>query len=445
MKPVVAIVGRPNVGKSTLFNRLVGKPMAIVSDIPGTTRDRIFADITVDGHDIVLVDTGGLEPKPETSIARKIRNQVETAIEEADAIVFLLDAIDGLTNPDLDIADKLRRIDKPILTVVNKVDSEKADGAVGDFYRLGTGDVVPVSAYHRRNIASFKETLAALLPEAPPTLKAPGGEAEVKIALVGRPGVGKSTILNTLLGKERAIVGDVPGTTRDALDTIIQFKEHRVHLIDTGGIRQRGRTGMGVSFYSLIRTIRAIDQCDVAVLVIDAEEVITAQDMHVAQYILEAEKGAVVVVNKTDLIPKGSQPFYAAKIERRLEFMAYAPVLYTSAKIGKNIAKILPEAIAVWRERGKKLPDSEVNAIIKQAVVAHPPPHRGLKRINVYGGFQAGTNPPAFVILANEPKLIHFSYQRYLDNRLREAFAFGGTPIRLMFRKKAKSADKGAT
>ncbi len=432
MRPIIAIVGRANVGKSTLFNRLVGKPVAIVEDFPGTTRDRVFADVCWQGREVILVDTGGLETRPATSMAQKIKMQVEAAIAEADIIIFLMDIRDGVITTDEEIADLLRSCNKPVVLAANKADNDRLESQIADFYRLGIGTPLAISAKHGRGINSLLQAVASFLPEPSPVSVAP---ERPKLAIVGRPNVGKSMLLNRIVGEERAIVDQIPGTTRDAIDTIFIHGGREVVLIDTAGIRRRGRIDSGVEYYSVIRALRAISCCDVALLVTDATEFITAQDVHIAGYIKEADKGMVLVINKCDLVTEQAKEAYAEQIEERLKFMSHAPVLYVSAKFGHNIDKVIPKALEVWQERQKQLPDTVIDRLIKQAVVSQTPPRKGFRRLEVIRAYQAGVNPPSFVFLVNDPKLMHFSYQRYLENKFRQTFGFYGTPLRLLFKK----------
>ncbi|MBM3183634.1 MAG: ribosome biogenesis GTPase Der, partial [Chloroflexi bacterium] len=334
MKPVVAIVGRANVGKSTLFNRLANEKLAIVEDLPGTTRDRVFADISWQGRAITLVDTAGLEPKPGSSLAQKIKYQVEAAIAEADVLVFMVDIRDGVIAADQEIADRLRGRGKPVILVANKADNVKLESQGSDFYRLGLGSPVTASAHHGRGVNELMDKVISLLPLPVPE------EAEYempKLAIVGRPNVGKSMVLNAIVGEERAVVDEVAGTTRDAVDTVYQYGDQKLLLIDTAGVRRRGRVGTGVEYYSVIRTLRAINRCDIALLVTDATEFIAAQDIHIAGYIKQACKGMVLLVNKWDLVSDTPQSAYAEQIEQRLKFMSHAPVLYVSAKTGRGV------------------------------------------------------------------------------------------------------------
>lgn len=430
-KPIVAIVGRQNVGKSTLLNRMVGSPLAIVEDLPGTTRDRIFADVSWHGVEFTLVDTGGLEMEPDTTIGRGVKEQIEAAIAESDVIIFLVDGKSGLMPSDLEMADMLRRASKPLLVVANKADNEKLEMQVVEFYQLGLGEPLAISAYHGRGTAELLDRIVSLLPSLSPV------ETElevVRVAIVGRPNVGKSMLLNALVGGRRAIVDDVPGTTRDAVDTLVDFEGQSVLLIDTAGIRRRGRIGVGVERYGVIRALRAIDRADIALLVLDATEMITAQDLHIAGYIQQAAKGVVLLVNKWDLIKDKNLTEWNRYIRSQLRFMAYAPVLYISAKLEQGVNKVIPQVRQVYQERLKRFSTAEVNDVIKQAAASHNLPRRGLKQLKILSAAQTEVNPPTFLFSVNDAKLIHFSYRRYLENRLRQAFGFTGTPLRLVFK-----------
>ena len=432
MKSVVAVVGRANVGKSTLFNRLSGGLIAIVEDLPGTTRDRVFADVRWHGWEVTLVDTAGLEVKPGSTLAQKVRYQVDIAIAEADIILFLVDVRDGLMPADQEIADQLRGGGKPVVLVANKVDSDKQANLVGDFYRLGLDAPIPVSAHHGRGINDLWRSLASLLPQPSETYP----ETRIpKIAIVGRPNVGKSMLLNAIVDEERAIVDAIAGTTRDTVDTMFNFEGQDLLLIDTAGVKRRGRVGVGVEYYSTLRALRAINRCDVALLVTDATEFLTAQDMHIAGYIRDAYKGMVLVVNKWDLISEQTKKEYAQQIEQRLKFMSHAPVLYVSAKFRQGIKKILPKALEVWQERQKQLPDAVIDTLIRDAVSSHMPPRKGPRQLEVFRACQIGVNPPSFAFMVNDPELVHFSYQRYLENKLRQTFGFYGTSLNLIFKK----------
>jgi len=435
-KPIVAIVGRQNVGKSTLLNRMAGKPIAIVEDLPGTTRDRIFADVSWQGIVFTIVDTGGLELRPRSTIAQEVKEQVEIAIVEADTVIFLVDVRDGVTPSDLEIADLLRRSSKPIVLVANKADNAKLETGAVEFYELGLEEPLAISAYHGRGTAELLDKIIALLPAPPPTEAEP--EA-MKVAIVGRPNVGKSMLLNALLGGERAIVDDVPGTTRDAIDTLFDFDGQSVLLIDTAGIRRRGRLGIGVERYSVLRALRAINRADVVLLMLDATEMVTAQDTHIAGYIQQAVKGIVLVVNKWDLVADKNIKEYNNHIRRQLKFMSYAAVLYISAKFGQGVDRVMPEVCRVYQERLKRLPTAAVNSVVQQAVAAHNLPRAGAKQLKILYATQAEVNPPTFVFFVNDAELIHFSYRRYLENKLRQSFGFTGTPLRLVFKTRSES------
>jgi len=436
MKPVVAIVGRANVGKSTLFNRLAGELVAVVEDLPGTTRDRVFADVSVEGKEITLVDTGGLDLKPSSTLSQKVRAQAEAAIAEADVIIFMVDVRDGMIAADCEIADLLRLCGKSVILVANKVDSTKLEAQVGDFYQLGIGDPVPISAQHNRGISALREAILSLLPE---TVE-PAVESDIpRLAIVGRPNAGKSMLLNALVGDERAIVDETPGTTRDAVDTIFNFKGQEVMLVDTAGIKRRGRVCSGVEYYSLIRALRAIDRCDVALLVTDAAEFITAQDVHIAGYIKQSGKGTVLIINKWDLVSDLPRDVYLGELKKKLKFMTHVPVLFVSAKFSRGVEEVIPKALEVWQEGQKRLSDEVVDKFIKQSVASHTRPRKGLRQLEVFRAYQSGIRPPSFTLVVNDPKVVHFSYERYLENKLRQTFGFTGTSVRILFKKKAPS------
>jgi len=434
-KPIVAIIGRQNVGKSTLLNRLTNQRWAIVADLPGTTRDRIFANVSWQGVEFTVVDTGGLELKPQSTIAQAVQEQVEIAIAEADVLIFLVDIKSGVTPTDLEIADRLRPVNKPIILAANKADNTKLETQVAEFYELGLGDPLAISAYHARGTDELLTRIIPLLPTPPP----PEVETEaIKVAIVGRPNVGKSTLLNALLGREQAIIDEAPGTTRDAIDTPLDFQGQSVILIDTAGIKRRGRLGIGVARYSVLRALRAIDRADVALLVLDAAEMVTAQDMHIAGYVQQATKGIVLVVNKWDLVVDRSTTECDRYIRSQLKFITYAPVLHVSAKLEQGVGRIMPQVQAIHQERLKRFSTATVNEVVQQAVAAHNVPRRGGKRLKLLYATQADVNPPTFVFFVNDATLIHFSYQRYLENKLRQAFGFTGTPLRITFKNRGE-------
>jgi len=430
-KPIVAIIGRQNTGKSTLLNRIAGKPLAIVQDQPGTTRDRIFASVSWQGTELTVIDTGGLEPETGATITRGINAQIEAAINTADVIIFLTDVNDGVMPMDLEIAGKLRRTAKPILLAANKADNARLESAAVEFYELGLGEPMPVSAHHRRGVAELLDKIITLLPA--PTASEESPET-IKIAIVGRPNVGKSMLLNALVGDSRVIVDEVPGTTRDAIDTPFDFNGQSVLLIDTAGVRRRGSIKAGVERYSVIRTLRAIDRADIALLVLDATEPATSQDLHIGGYIQQAAKGIVIIINKWDLIEDKNINEWNRQVKRLFKFFTHAPVIFTSAKTGQGVNRIMPQVIQVYQERRKRLTTATVNGVVQKAVAAHNRPHRKGKQLKVYYATQAEVNPPTFVFFANDARLVHFSYRRYLENKLREAFGFAGTPLRMVFK-----------
>ena len=448
-KPVVALVGRPNVGKSTLFNRLAGEPLAIVDNVPGTTRDRLFAEAEWNGVTFHIVDTGGIDPstggKDPLSVGsadyiEQIRAQALIAIQEADAILFITDAISGVTPADREIASILRRNQgerngqpwPPVLLVVNKADSAGLRDHAFEFYELGMGEPYALSAVHGTSTGDLLDALVD-------TFKDRGEEAEdtsIKIAIVGKPNVGKSSLLNRLVGEDRAIVSPIAGTTRDAIDTHLDIDGLPVTLIDTAGIRRRGHIDPGVEKYSVLRSMKAIERADVCLLVIDAVNGISAQDAHIAGYILEARKSTVVVVNKWDAIAKDTYTMeqFSDHIRQELNFMAYVPLLFISAKTGQRVEQVMPLALRVQEERLVRLTTSQLNRILQTAQDTHPAPSHAGRALRIYYGTQVRSDPPTFLLYCNEPNLAHFSYVRYLENSIRKEYSYLGTPIHLVFR-----------
>lgn len=452
-KPIVALVGRPNVGKSTLFNRLAEERLAVVDEIPGTTRDRLLAEAEWAGVIFDIVDTGGIDPTQTSSgkdkqplslgsaeFIREIRTQAEIAIDEADAILFMVDAESGVTHADREVAQILRRKQReregvlwpPILLVVNKADSEARRMQAMQFYELGIGDPYPISAIHGTGTGDLLDDLVA-------TFRERGEEQEdesVKIAIVGKPNVGKSSLLNKLLGQERAIVSPIAGTTRDAVDTFLVFDDIPVTLIDTAGIRRRGRIEPGVEKYSVLRAMHAIERADVALLVVDATGGLTSQDAHIAGFILDSWKSTVVVVNKWDAISKDTYTMdeFTRHIRQELNFMDYVPILFISAKTGQRVSQVLPTALMVQEERLVRIPTAQLNQIVQSAQDKHPAPSHAGRQLRIYYGTQVRSDPPTFLLYVNDPKLAHFTYVRYLENRLREVYPFHGTPIRIVMR-----------
>ena len=430
-KPIVAIIGRQNVGKSTLLNRLAGKRISIVEDLPGTTRDRLFTDVSWNDRSFALIDTGGLELGMDSEIDRGVKAQITEAMEEADAIIFMVNVQEGIMPADAEIADLVRRLKKPTLLVANKGDNDKLESDAVEFYQLGLGDPFVISAYHGRSTAELIEKIISMLPEAQPE----ADEADLmKIAIVGKPNVGKSMLLNAILGKERVIVSDVPGTTRDAIDTELVFMDKKVLLIDTAGIRKRGQIETGIEQYSVIRSMRAIDRCDVALLVLDATEMFSAQDTHIAGYIQQAVKGIVIIVNKWDLVKGEDQVLWAENTRKQFKFMAYAPVMFLSAKFGRGVNEVMPQAYKVYQERTKQIPAAELKGVIRDAIASHNMPRKGKMMLSVSGVTQTDINPPTFTFKVNNTKLVHFSFKRFLENRLRDSFGFTGTPLKIEFK-----------
>ena len=448
-KPVVALVGRPNVGKSTFFNRLAGEPLSIVDDVPGTTRDRLFSEAEWNGIEFDIVDTGGIDPSTGGKIPlsigsadfiKDIRLQAEIAIEEADAIFFVTDGASGVTPADKEVAQILRSKQKvvegqsypPIFLVVNKVDNQTVRDDVPQFYELGMGEPYPISALHGTETGDLLDALVASFPESG---ESPEDES-VKIAILGKPNVGKSSLLNRLIGEERAIVSDIAGTTRDAVDTHFDYEGIPVTLIDTAGIRRRGKVEVGVEKYSVLRSMRAIERSDVALLVIDATSGITAQDTHIAGFILESWKSCVVVVNKWDLVEKDNYTMqtFTEKLRQELKFMPYIPILFISAKTGQRMEQVMPTALRVQEERLARLTTSQLNKILQNAQDAHSATSRTGNSMRLYYGTQVRSDPPTFMIYVNDPKLGHFSYLRYLENSIRKEYNFLGTPIRLVLK-----------
>ncbi|HSM58719.1 MAG TPA: ribosome biogenesis GTPase Der [Candidatus Sulfomarinibacteraceae bacterium] len=442
-KALVALVGRPNVGKSTLFNRIVGRRMAVVSETPGTTRDRLYSDAEWAGVAFTVVDTGGIElttgwttePLSQDShqFLESIVHQARVAIQDADVVVLVVDGQVGVTSADREVAEILRQSDKPTLVAANKMESTKLWDDAYEFYELGLGQVVPVSALHGTNVGDFLDELVGAIPPIAPEYET---EDTIRIALLGKPNVGKSTLLNRLLGQERAIVSPLAGTTRDAIDSQIRWHGQELTLIDTAGIRRRGKIEPGVEKYSVLRAIKALDRADVALLLLDATMGITAQDMHVGGMITDEEVGVVILVNKWDAVIKDahSMPEYVAHVRQKMKFLPYAPLLFISAQTGQRVSKILPLAIEVNEARHKRIPTSKLNKLMREAVMKHPPPQKGGVRVKFYYATQAETVPPTFVFFVNKPDWVHFTYQRYLENQIREFEPFTGTPIRLRFR-----------
>jgi GTPase len=432
--PIVALVGRPNVGKSTLFNRLIGEHRAVVHDQPGTTRDRLYGTAEWRDREFTVIDTGGIGlDTGEGDLLADVRLQAEEAMREADVIEWVVDASTGLTAADYEIADQLRTSRKPVILTANKAENlRRQQDAVAEFSTLGFDEPVLVSALHGEGTGDLLDAMVSWFPRAPAEEEV---QPAVSIAIVGRPNVGKSSLVNALAGARRTIVRDEAGTTRDAIDSAIVRDGNTILLIDTAGIRRRGRVQPGVEKFSVLRAVRAIERADVAVLLIDAPEGVLAQDTHVAGYVDEAAKGLIVAVNKWDLVEKHpkSQQEYTMALRRDLKFADWAPVIFLSAKTGQRVERVISEALAIQAERTKRVPTPRLNDVIRGAVEAHPLSERG-RTLKIYYTAQTGTAPPRFTCFCNDPRLMHFSYVRYLDNTLRAHFGFEGTPIRIEFR-----------
>ena len=456
--PIVALVGQPNVGKSTLFNRLIGERRSIIQDEPGTTRDRLYGTAEWTNRPFILVDTGGLDiaatekathkgAQPEAlgassrDFAREIREQAEIAIEEADVVVFLADARDGVTAADRDVADILRQAQRPVLLAVNKADNEERRQAALEFYELGLGMPYAISALHGTGTGDLLDAIVEQIPAVPEESEA---EDIVRIAIVGRPNVGKSSLLNALLQQERAIVSPIPGTTRDAIDTELNWHGQRIILIDTAGIRRRGKVEVGIEKYSVLRALGAVQRADVALLVVDATAGITAQDAHVAGFVLEAYKSVVVIVNKWDAVENKdtySTVQFTAEVRDKLRFMDYVPVMFISALTRQRVSKVLPLAVQIAAERRQRIPTAELNRLLREATVAHPAPNRRGKQLKFLFATQAEIAQPTFIVFVNDRELVHFTYARYFENQIRERYKFEGTPLRIFFRNRDENVE----
>jgi GTP-binding protein len=433
MKPVVAIVGRPNVGKSTLFNRLYGRRKAIVDDMPGVTRDRNYADVDRFDVPFTLIDTGGFEPVSSDRLLQQMREQSRLAMEEADVILFVMDAREGLTPADREVVDMLRRVEKPVFYLANKVESEKQLVDLGDFYALGIDRIFPISAEHNRGVDDLMEEV---LPTFPATAAAKEDDNVTRIAVVGRPNVGKSSLVNRLLGYERVVANPTAGTTRDSVDTLFNCNRKRYLLIDTAGIRRKGRISLQVETYSVVDALRSIERADVVLILLNAEEGVVEHDAKIAGYAYEAGKACIFVVNKWDTLKKDNSTTgkFVDRIRTEFKYLSFAPIVFVSALTGQRTGNIMSEVEKVMAQYCKRVSTSELNKVLKEAVERHHPPLAGGKRVKFYYASQVGTKPPSFVFFTNSSAEIHFSYERYLANSLRQAFDFSGAPLRLMFR-----------
>lgn len=432
MHATVAIVGRPNVGKSTLFNRILGKRQAIVEDIPGVTRDRNYALVSRYAVPFTLIDTGGFEPASDDRLLAQMREQSQLAIEEADVILFVMDGRDGLNPADEEVTEVLRQVEKPVMFVVNKVDGPAQEATLGDFYALGVGDLYPISAEHRIGVRALIDDVLDLLPEPE------DDQCDLKvtrISIIGRPNVGKSSLVNRLLGFERVVANPRAGTTRDSIDTPFTFNDQRYVLVDTAGIRRKGKVSQKLEKYSVIQALKALDRTHVALLVMDAEEGLTDQDMTIAGYAHERGRAVIIIVNKWDRLAKNSTTMgmYVKEVRGAFKFLPDSPIHFVSALTGQRVNKIMADVELVSHEFNRKVTTAELNRVIKDAEINHPPPMFRGKRLKLFYATQTAVRPPTFVIFVSKSEGIHFSYERYLINCLRQAFGFTGCPIRIKF------------
>ena len=449
-KALVALVGRPNVGKSTLFNRIIGRRLAIVSDVAGTTRDRLYADTEWGGAIFTVIDTGGIEitegrstaPLSEDSeqFLPLIRQQAAVAMQDADVIVQVVDGQTGITAADREVADILRQAKKPVIIAANKLESSKLWDTAYEFYELGLGEVIAISGLHGSGTGDLLDAIVAAMP---PFDQAEEVEDEsTRIAILGRPNVGKSTLLNKLIGEERVIVSPIAGTTRDAIDEKLRWHGQEFTLIDTAGIRRRGKIDPGVEKYSVLRALKTLRRADVALLLIDGEEGVTSQDAHIAGMLTDENVGVIVLINKWDIVEKDAytMPAYEKTVRGELTFLSYAPLLFISAETGQRLNKIFPTVLEVQAARQQRVGTGELNDLLRDIIANHPPPTKAGTQLKFYYATQVAVKPPTFVFFVNRPEMIHFGYERYIENRIRERFPFTGTPIRLLFR--GRNAEK---
>ena len=434
-KPIVAIIGRPNVGKSTLFNRILGRRVAIVEDIPGVTRDRNYAATSYRGRDFILVDTGGLEPETSDPILVQMRTQAGIAVDEADIIVFMMDGIEGLTAADIEIGCLLRKVNKPVFYTINKIDSKKGEANISDFYRLGVEKLYPVSAEHGRDVDELLDDIYPLLPEVKEEKDA---DEYPRIAIVGKPNVGKSTLINRLIGKERLVTSPIPGTTRDAIDTVVSYYKKNYIFIDTAGIRKKARIDKGIESYSVIRALRSIDRCDIAIILIDAVEGITVQDLKIARHIEDAGKGCIMVLNKWDLVEKDENTMdeYKKMIKATYPHLSYIPVVFISALTGVRAPKLYPEIHSVMEEYSRQVTTGELNRFIGEISERLPSSTYRGKMIKIYYAVQTGKRPPKFTLFVNYPLGLGTNIKRFIENSMRDKWGFIGVPIRFAVRSK---------
>lgn len=436
MKPIVAIVGRPNVGKSTLFNKIVGKRISIVEDTPGVTRDRIYADAEWCGHNFTLIDTGGIEPKADDDILKKMKIQADIAIEMADVIVLLTNLRDGLTSSDKDVAVMLQKSGKPVIVACNKADTISRNEYLHyEFYNLGLGDPISVSSIHGLGVGDLLDEIVANFPEKNSEEEE---DESIKVAVIGKPNAGKSSLINRILGEERLIVSNIPGTTRDAIDTKITIEDTEFTFIDTAGIRKKSKVNDNVEKYSVIRSYQAVDRADVCLLVLDGTSGVTEQDTKIAGYAHEQGKGIIVVVNKWDIVEKDGKTMqsYRKDIQQDLIFMTYAPALFISAKTGLRVSNLFNLIKFVNEQQCLRIKTGMLNDILAEATAKVQPPSDKGRRLKIYYGTQTGIKPPTFVIFVNDVRLMHFSYERYIENQIRAVFGFEGTPLKFFIRER---------
>ncbi|MGL5514526.1 MAG: ribosome biogenesis GTPase Der [Sporomusa sp.] len=432
-KPIVAIVGRPNVGKSTIFNYIGRNRLSIVEDFPGVTRDRIYMDSEWLGRNFTMIDTGGIEFETDDQILTAVRNQAKIAIEEADVIMFIVDGKTGMTVADDEVAIILRNARKPVLLVVNKIDNMQNEADIYEFYNLGLGDPIAISATNALNLGDMLDRLVEAMPKEQTEHEE---NDQIKVAVIGRPNVGKSSLVNSIIGVDRVIVSDVAGTTRDAIDThFVKDAQHYV-MIDTAGMRRKGKIDMPVERYSVIRSLRAVDRADVVLMVIDAEEGVTEQDKKIAGYAHEAGKASIIVVNKWDLVEKDSKTSLAftETIREELGFMQYSPVVFVSALTKQRVHRVTELVKYVAEQHAMRIATSVLNQVVEDATAINPPPSDRGRRLKIYFTTQPDVKPPTFIFFVNDPEIMHFSYLRFLENRLRESFGFEGTPLKLVVR-----------
>ena len=438
MKPIIAIVGRPNVGKSTLFNRLVKRRKAIVEDEPGVTRDRNYAEALYEDHPFLLIDTGGFEPAAKERIPKQVQEQAEVAIQEADLVLFLMDGKEGLNPADLEVAHYLRKVTKPVFYVVNKIDGERQEGNVIDFYQLGVPALYSISAEHGRGVADLMDGVFKVLTPTP--LQEEREEGEIRVALVGRPNVGKSSLLNKLIGRPRAVVDSTPGTTRDAIDTPLRREGRRYIFIDTAGIRRKSKVSERLEKYMTIRALKSLERCDVAVILLDGFEGLTDQDARIAEFAEENGRALILIVNKWDLVEKETSTLeqYKKRIRKEIKTLDYVPILFISALTGQRVSKLFETIDMVISEHRKRIATAELNQWLQEIFQNNPPPLAGSRTVKLYYISQVATAPPTFVLFTNEPRGITEPYLRYLMRQLRERYGFAGTPLRILLRGRKK-------